>query len=129
LPECRKKRTDRHSRITSVWYCGRKAVRHEPANNTVLIEPKQKRVRLDLILQQSELDSASRDDIVVVGSSVRSAQRIRSGEAFNHVLKESEDGEPMVWLEVRVQAVQGEAANKMATPPMFRGIEGPMPRP
>src|SRR5882724_5997771 len=43
------KRTDRHSRITSVWYCGRKAVRHEPANNTVLIEPKQKRVRLDLI--------------------------------------------------------------------------------
>ena len=90
-----------------------------------------KLVRLDLIIQKSELDSASRDDIVVVGSSVRSAQRIPTGQAFNHVLQENEDGEPMVWLEVRVMAVQPEPTGTKANPqvPIFRGTEEPIPRP
>jgi hypothetical protein len=90
-----------------------------------------KLVRLDLILQKSELDSASRDDIVVVGSSVRSAQRIPTGQAFNHVLQENEDGEPMVWLEVRVMVVQPEPTGTKAKPqvPIFRGTEESIPRP
>lgn len=79
-----------------------------------------KLLRLDLIIQKNELDSASRDDIIVVGNSVRSAQRIPVGEAFNHVLEESEDGSPLVWLEVRVTAVPA------FTEEIFRGTDQPI---
>jgi hypothetical protein len=99
-----------------------------------------KNVRLDLIIQKNELDSASRDSIEVVGSSLRSAQRIAIGKSperngkltgelwFNHVLEEDDDGAPLVWLEVRVLAVQPDVTNTFDER-IFRGIEEPIPRP
>ena len=86
-----------------------------------------KLVRLDLVIQRNELDSASRDDIVVVGNSVRSAQRIGVGESFNHILEEDAEGTPLVWLEVRVTTPTADVK-----PPVrqdFRGLDEPIPRP
>jgi thioredoxin-related protein len=90
-----------------------------------------KLVRLDLVIQKNELDSASRDDIVVVGNSVRSAQRIPTGEAFNHVLDEDADGNPLLWLEMRVTTPQGEVKPPVSQEEerIFRGIGEPIPRP
>jgi hypothetical protein len=64
--------------------------------------PEDGRVRFDLILESNELDSASRDDIVVLGSSVRAVQRVRLGQKIEQVLEENDDGEPVLWLEITV---------------------------
>jgi hypothetical protein len=62
-----------------------------------------KMVRLDMFLQNNELESATREDIVIVGSTLRTAQRLRLGEVVRQVLDEDPDGEPFRWVEIVVE--------------------------
>lgn len=61
------------------------------------------RVRLDVQLRRSEVEQATQDGIVVLGSTVRTALKVKVGKPVKVVVEKDDEGEARCWVELTVR--------------------------
>jgi len=64
----------------------------------------QDRVQVDLTVRHHEVDMASKNGIVVVGSSLRSMHKVQLGKVVKLVLEKNDQGGPRTRIEFKVTA-------------------------
>jgi hypothetical protein len=73
-------------------------------------------VRLDLTMQQNEVENASKDGIMVVGKTVRIVQKVKLGNATKLVLRKDNQGAACSWIEVKVTKMPQQAVTAFPYP-------------
>jgi hypothetical protein len=66
------------------------------------------KLKLDVLMQENEVEEANRDGLTVTGHSVRTVRRVESGKQSRVVLKRDADGTARQWLEVVVREPAAE---------------------
>jgi hypothetical protein len=67
------------------------------------------KLRLDVVMQENEVEEANRDGLTVTGQSVRAVRRVEPGKMVRVVLKREADGTDREWLELTVREPAAEA--------------------
>ena len=75
-------------------------------------------VRLDLTLQQNEVDNAGKTHVVIAGQTYRVAQQGTVGTTMKAVLQSDRNGEPRLWLEWKLTLRKVDIDTAPSLPPL-----------